>query len=36
LSDADSIVLGQETMLSTSSTRTYDNPTTFGKITLVK
>jgi GH18 family chitinase len=36
LSDADDPSLGQEAMLSTSSTRTYADPTTFGAITLVK
>lgn len=36
ISDADNIGLGQEAMLSTSSTRTYSDPTTFGKISLVK
>jgi GH18 family chitinase len=35
-SDADSTGLGQEAMLSTSPVRTYADPTTFGKITLVK
>ncbi len=36
LSDADDPSLGQKAMLSTSSTRTYADPTTFGAITLVK
>jgi len=36
LSDADNVSLGQKSMLSTSSTRTYADPTTFGAITLVK
>jgi hypothetical protein len=36
LSDADDSSLGQKAMLSTSSTRTYADPTTFGAITLVK
>ena len=36
LSDADDASLGQKAMLSTSSTRTYADPTTFGAITLVK
>jgi len=36
LSDADDPSLGQKVMLSTSSTRTYADPTTFGAITLVK
>jgi hypothetical protein len=35
LSDADDPSLGQKAMLSTSSTRTYADPTTFGAITLV-
>jgi len=34
LSDADSTNMGQKAMLSTSSTRTYADPTTFGAITL--
>jgi hypothetical protein len=34
LSDADDASLGQKAMLSTSSTRTYADPTTFGAITL--
>ena len=34
LSDADSESTGQKAMLSTSSTRTYADPTTFGAITL--
>jgi GH18 family chitinase len=34
LSDSDSASSGQEAMLSTSSTRTYADPTTFGAITL--
>ena len=36
LSDADDPNQGQKAMLSTSSTRTYADPTTFGAITLVK
>jgi chitinase len=36
LSDADDPAIGQKAMLSTSSTRTYADPTTFGAITLVK
>jgi GH18 family chitinase len=36
LSDADDPSQGQKSMLSTSSTRTYADPTTFGAITLVK
>jgi GH18 family chitinase len=36
LSDADDASLGQKAMLSTSPTRTYADPTTFGAITLVK
>jgi hypothetical protein len=36
LSDADDPGIGQKAMLSTSSTRTYADPTTFGAITLVK
>ena len=36
LSDADDPSLGQKVMLSTSSTRTYADPTTFGAITLVE
>jgi hypothetical protein len=36
LSDADDSSLGQKAMLSTSSIRTYADPTTFGAITLVK
>jgi len=36
LSDADDPSLGQKAMLSTSSTRTYADPTTFGAITLAK
>jgi GH18 family chitinase len=36
LSDADDPSMGQKAMLSTSSTRTYADPTTFGAITLVK
>ena len=36
LSDADDQSLGQKAMLSTSSIRTYADPTTFGAITLVK
>jgi hypothetical protein len=36
LSDSDSATGGQEAMLSTSSIRTYADPRTFGKITLVK
>jgi chitinase len=36
LSDADDPSLGQKAMLSTSSTRTYADPTTFGAITLIK
>ena len=36
LSDADDPALGQKAMLSTSPTRTYADPTTFGAITLVK
>ena len=35
-SDTDTVGGSQETMLSTSSTRTYADPRTFGKITLVK
>jgi hypothetical protein len=35
-SDADSASEGQKAMLSTSSIRTYADPKTFGKITLVK
>jgi GH18 family chitinase len=35
-SDADSQADGQKVMMSTSSTRTYADPRTFGKITLVK
>jgi len=35
-SDTDDAVQGQKVMLSTSSTRTYADPRTFGKITLVK
>lgn len=35
-SDSDSAAGGQEAMLSTSSIRTYADPRTFGKITLVK
>jgi chitinase len=35
-SDADSVARGQEVMLSTSAIRTYADPRTFGKITLVK
>lgn len=35
-SDADSETEGQKVMLSTSRTRTYADPRTFGKITLVK
>ncbi len=34
LSDADSTNMGQKAMLSTSPTRTYADPTTFGAITL--
>ena len=36
LSDADDPNIGQKAMLSTSSTRTYADPSTFGEITLVK
>ncbi len=36
LSDADDISMGQKSMLSTSSIRTYADPTTFGQVTLVK
>ncbi len=36
LSDADDAILGQKAMLSTSTTRTYADPTTFGAITLVR
>jgi GH18 family chitinase len=36
LSDADDPNIGQKAMLSTSSIRTYADPTTFGAITLVK
>ena len=36
LSDADDPNIGQKSMLSTSSTRTYADPTTFGEITLIK
>jgi GH18 family chitinase len=35
LSDADDPNIGQKSILSTSSTRTYADPTTFGEITLV-
>ena len=35
-SDADAVTQGQKVMLSTSPIRTYANPKTFGKITLVK
>jgi GH18 family chitinase len=35
-SDADSAAQGQKTMLSSSTIRTYADPRTFGKITLVK
>ena len=35
LSDADDPNIGQKAMLSTSSTRTYADPTTFGEITLI-
>lgn len=35
-SDADSAAQGQKAMLSTSPIRTYADPTTFGKITLVR
>jgi|GEM_PF-276095 len=35
LSDADDASLGQKAMLSTSTTRTYADPTTFGAITLI-
>lgn len=36
LSDADSVAQGQKVILSTSAIRTYADPRTFGKITLVK
>jgi hypothetical protein len=35
-SDADDAAQGQKVMLSTSAIRTYADPRTFGKITLVK
>ncbi|HEX9332443.1 MAG TPA: sugar-binding protein, partial [Anaerolineales bacterium] len=35
-SDTDDAVEGQKVMLSTSAIRTYADPRTFGKITLVK
>jgi hypothetical protein len=35
-SDTDNAGQGQKVMLSTSSIRTYADPKTFGKITLVK